>query len=197
MATGGCRIYSHSQQSFCFREASMFLSKKGFHLIRPDTGVIIALDDEGDSYEISYELACQKVEGAEPFAVELWLDSESTMPWTLCLEDNVSIQDFHFFSLDNMQIELASKTLFEFFLIERTKQNMLGIYIDKFGHTTEDIDWDEFFVEENVTLKDLPDTVCVLQDKLKNIKADTSHHVLTMIDNYALITSDLEILSCI
>lgn len=193
MTVGQCNIYFISQQVFEFDEAIKFFASSNFHLIQPETRKIIALDEEGNSYETEYELVRHKVLNSQFFCVKLWLDFASYIVWGFRLEYNAFIQDFHFYPLDDTQIEQASKVLFEFFLSQLYKNSPLGIYIDKFGHT-EDYDWDNFFLHEESIVELLPDTLCIKKDRLNCITADISHHTEKMIDDYILITSDVQIL---
>jgi len=62
-------IYYRNLEYFDFDKACSFLAKEGLSLYdKPENGRIIALDEVGDEFEISYEQAKQKVYG-EKFSI--------------------------------------------------------------------------------------------------------------------------------
>jgi len=202
VTVGQCSIYFVSQQTFDFDEVMNFFTSSNFSLIHPETQKIISVDEEGDSFEIEYELVRHKALNSNYSNVKLWLmerykdfDCYSYIYWAFRLHHNVFVQNFDFYPLADEEIEQVSKVLFQFFLSQIPKSHPLGIYIDKLGHTEDTINWDDFFSERESIADLLPDTLCIKKDKLPSITADLSQHTMKMIDDeYILITSDVQIL---
>ena len=108
-------IYYQSNHYFDFDRACNFLAKEGLTLLnKPENGNILALDDEGDDYVLSYEQAKQKALSGNLFNITIWLNYQWETIWTFRRENNYFIQDFYLGSLLHEQRNQVSKIFLKF-----------------------------------------------------------------------------------
>ena len=164
-------IYYQRIEDFDFDRACSFLEKKGISLLnKPYDGKIIALDDEGDDYEISYEQTKQKALSSNMFNVKIWLDYKWRVIWTFRLSNNCFVLDFHLFSLFEHEKNLVSKAFFDFFKSEVSynPKFLLGMVIDKNGETYEE-DFDPVFTTDSEEVDYVTDLICLPQKKFDEL----------------------------
>ena len=160
-------IYYQNLEDFDFDRACNFLVKEGIFLYnKSHDGKIIALDDVGDDYEISYEQTKQKALSGNMFNVKIWLNYRWRIIWTFRSRNNCFVLDFHLFSLFDEERDKVSKIFFKFFLHEvfSNTQSLLGIVIDKHGETYED-DFDPVFFTDTEEVDYVTDLICLPQEK--------------------------------
>lgn len=160
-------IYYRNYSDFDFDKACAFLVQEGISLLnKPKNGKILALDDIGDEYEISYEQTKQKALSGNIFNVIIWLNYQRQSYWTFRSENNCLIIDFYLGFLFQEERNQVSKTFTKFFLSEISEypQSLLGMYIDKNGETY-DYSFDPVFLTDSEEVDYITDLICLPQEK--------------------------------
>lgn len=183
-------IYYLNNDDFDFDRACDFLAKEGLTLIdKPKNGKILALDDEGDDYVISYEQAKQKALSENLFNVTIWLNYQWQTIWTFRRENNCWVQDFYLSFLLQEGRNQVSKIFVKFFLSEISfnPQSVLGMFIDKNGQTY-DYDFAPFFLTDSEEIDYVTDLVCTPKDKLERIKVEPNFGVKELENGFVCVS---------
>ena len=160
-------IYYRNYSDFDFDKTCAFLMKEGISLLnKPHDGKIIALDEVGDDYEISYEQTKEKALSKETFNVIIWLKYQREILWTFRSHNNYLILEFYLGFLFQEERDKVSKIFFNFFLSEITKypQSLLGMFVDKNGQTYEYL-FDPVFFTDTEEVDYVTDLICLPQEK--------------------------------
>ena len=160
-------IYYRNYSDFDFDKACAFLMKEGISLLnKPHDGKIIALDEVGDDYEISYEQTKQKALSGDMFNVKIWLNYRWRTIWTFRSENDCLIIEFVLWSLLDEEADKVSKIFFKFFLSEIASKprSLLGMFVDKNGETYEYL-FDPVFFTDTEEVDYVTDLICLPQEK--------------------------------
>ena len=160
-------IYYRNYSDFDFDKACAFLMKEGISLLnKPHNGKIIALDEVGDDYEISYEQTKQKALSGNLFNFSIWPTYQRRSIWTFRSENNFLIIEFGLWSLFDEEADKVSKIFFKFFLneIASKPRSLLGMFIDKNGETY-DYCFDPVFFTDTEEVDYVTDLICLPQEK--------------------------------
>lgn len=160
-------IYYRNIEDFDFDRACDFLALEGISLLnKPNDGKILALDDEGDDYEISYEQVKQKALSGNIFNVLIWLNYRRKSYWTFRSQNSCFVLDFYLGSLLHEEGDRVSRIFTKFFLseISSNPQSLLGMYIDKNGETY-DYSFDPVFLTDSEEVDYVTDLICLPQEK--------------------------------
>ena len=168
-------IYYRNIEYFDFDRACAFLAKEGITLLnKPNNGKILALDNIGDDYEISYFEVKQKALSGNIFNVNIWLDYQRKSFLTFRLQDNSFVLDFYLGFLSKKEKDRVSKILMMFFLSEVSSnpQSLLGMFIDKNGATHE-YDFAPVFLTNSEEVDYVTDLICLPQEKFGLVKMES------------------------
>ena len=169
-------IYYRSIEDFDFDRACAFLAKEGVSLWnKSHNGKILALDDVGDDYEISYEQVKQKALSGSIFNVNIWLNYRSKSFWTFRSHNSCFVSDFYLGFLSQEERDRVSKIFTKFFLIEVSSnpQSLLGMFIDKNGRTHE-YDFAPVFLTNSEEVDYVTDLICLPQEKFGLVAMESS-----------------------
>ena len=162
-------IYYRNVEEFDFDKTCDFLEKEGISLAskrKLDNGKILALDDDGDDYEVSYEQVKEKVSSSNYLTINTWLNDEEKIFWSFCPQDGHFVMDFYVGFLCQAGRDKVSKMFFNFFLseINSIPQSLLGMFIDKNGRTY-DYDFAPVFFTNSEPVDYVTDLICLPQEK--------------------------------
>ena len=121
-------IYYRNVEEFDFDKTCDFLEKEGISLAskrKLHNGKILALDDDGDDYEVSYEQAKEKALNSNCFNINTWLNDEEKIFWTFRPQDGHFVMDFYLGFLCQAGRDKVSKMFFNFFLNEINQIKLL------------------------------------------------------------------------
>ncbi|MEN9222698.1 MAG: hypothetical protein Q6M04_09705 [Thermostichus sp. BF3_bins_97] len=195
-------IYYKSKKLFDFDDTIHFLVTNGLELYMPDyyrsiglAGLICTVDDQGDSYGLTYEQAKEEALTKDSLFIKLiWDRGENIcIGWRMRFEGGLFVQRFFFDELDKEEFDDAVRIIFDFFLSELTKSTLIGMYIDK-EDKTEEFDWSHFFIDDQAKLEILPDTVCVRREKLDHVNVSEGYIVQPLGHDFYVITNDPAVL---
>ena len=160
-------IYYRDIRSFDFDRAFNFLNNKGLsNKGEPKNTKIIALDDDGDDYEINYDQVKEKAYTEDIFNIKLWLYFRWRIILTFRKEHGCFILEFHLFSLLHKEIDIVSKIFVSFFIneISVNKKSLLGMFIDRYGETYE-YDFTPVFTTNSEKVDYITDLICLPKEK--------------------------------
>ena len=160
-------IYYQSIQDFDFDRACTFLAEKKISFFnKHNNGNILALNDVGDDYEISYEQVKQEALSGKTFNVNIWLNERRKLFWTFRSQDGYFVFDFYLGFLSQEDRDKASKAFFDFFQSEicSKPQSLLGMFIDKNGRT-HDYDFAPVFLTDSEEVDYVTDLICLPKEK--------------------------------
>lgn len=160
-------IYYQSIENFDFDRTCAFLAEEKIFLSdKPDNGKILALDDIGDDYEISYEQAKKKVLSGKTFNINIWLNYQRKIFWTFRSQNDHFVLDFYLGFLSQEDRDKVSKIFTKFFLTEvfSNPQHLLGMFIDKNGRT-HDYDFAPVFFTNSEKVDYVTDLICLPEEK--------------------------------
>ena len=178
-------IYYRSIKDFDFDKACAFLAQEGISLSnKHNESEILALDDVGDEYKISYEQTKQKALSSNMFNILIWLNYQRKSILTFRLQDNCFVLDFYLGFLFQEERDRVSKAFTKFFLSEIAfnSQSLLGMFIDKNGKTY-DYDFDPFFTKDEGIIECFTDLICVPENKLSRVNIDSVLDTVRWLDN--------------
>ena len=162
-------IYYQNIKEFDFDKTCNFLAREGISLAskrKLHNSKILALDDEGDDYEISYEQAKKKVLNSDYITINTWLNEQEQIFWAFRSQEGYFIMDFYVGFLSQAGRDKVSKMFFKFFLneINFTPRSLLGMFIDKNGHTY-DYDFAPVFFTDSEEVDYVTDLICLPKEK--------------------------------
>ena len=169
-------IYYQNIEDFDFDRACIFIAEEGISLQdKADGGKILALDDEGDDYEIDYEQTKQKALSGKIFNVSIWPTYQRRSIWTFRSERNCLIMEFGLGSLFDGERDKLSKAFVKFFLSEVSSnpESILGMLIDKHGETYEE-DFDPVFLTDSEEVDYVTDLICLPKEKFNLVAMESS-----------------------
>ena len=164
-------IYYQSIHDFNFDRTFAFLAKEGISLPnKSKNGKIIALDDVGDDYEVSYEQVKQKALSGSLFNVVAWLNYQKKSFLTFYLKDKHFVLEFYLGFLLQEERDLVSKIFLNLFLSEITSnfKTLLGMFVDKNGRTYE-YDFAPVFFTDSEKVDYVTDLICLPQKKFDDL----------------------------
>ena len=164
-------IYYRNYSDFDFDKACSFLAKEGISLLnKPYNGKILALDDVGDDYEITYEQMKEKASSGNIFNVSIWPTYKRRSIWTFRYDNSCLILEFGLWSLFDEEVFRVSKVFTKFFLsqIVEHPQSLLGMFIDKNGETY-DYSFDPVFLTSSEEVDYVTDLICLPQKKFDDL----------------------------
>ncbi|MBE9048718.1 hypothetical protein IQ255_30810 [Pleurocapsales cyanobacterium LEGE 10410] len=164
-------IYYQSINDFNFDRTFAFLAKEGISLPnKSKNGKIIALDDVGDDYEVSYEQVKQKALNGSLFNVVVWLNYQKKSFLTFYLKDKRFVLEFYLGFLLQEERDLVSKIFLKLFLSETTSysKTLLGMFIDKNGQTYE-YDFSPVFLTDSEKVDYVTDLICLPRKKFDDL----------------------------
>lgn len=185
-------IYYRSVTDFEFDRACDFISKEGIFLVnKPENGKILALDEIGDEYEISYQQAKQKALNDDLFNLLIWQNCRGQIIWTFRSHNGCFIFDFYLGFLSQEERDRVSKIFTKFFFSEIAEQpeSLLGMFIDKNGKTY-DYDFDPFFTKDEGRIECFTDLICVPEEKLSRVNIDSILDTVRWLDNGMVCASE-------
>ncbi len=178
-------IYYQNIHNFNFDKTCAYLIGEGIYLLdKQDNGRILALDDEGDDYEISYEQTKQKALSGKMFNFSIWPTSLRRSIWTFRSESDCLIIEFGLDSLFNEEANKLSKAFTKFFLREIASQpeSILGMFIDKNGETY-DYCFDPVFLTNNEEVDYVTDLICLPKQKFDDLVVMEASFAKRELDN--------------
>ena len=177
-----CGIYYSSGDISDVDTIANFLQQEGVSLKDSETQKILALKD-GNRYETDLTQVKQNLVDEEFASTIVWLKPLSDSIWRISFQNNVWINEFAFYYLDNEEIDILSKIAFKLFTENVLSENSpLGMYIDRYGRTYE-YDFDPFFVENEGRIECFTDLICVPEEKLSRVDIDSSTDTVRWLDN--------------
>ena len=126
-------IYYQSIQDFDFDRACTFLAEKKISFFnKHNNGNILALNDVGDDYEISYEQVKQEALSGKTFNVNIWLNERRKLFWTFRSQDGYFVFDFYLGFLSQEDRDKASKNIQEL-----VAESEIGIFRSPFPKSSD------------------------------------------------------------